>query len=145
MKLIPLKQWICDACGETILNAEDGWLEWYLDRNTSYEAGFRIVHASRLSCRYNERQLEQQNRSPLDLPFSTLIWPDGLGALLYLMEHTNFANHKEFVDIVRRLHVPYYEEARQYWQQAEKDKLFDGSEYTMKALLNIINRYGEQG
>ena len=37
---------------------------------------------------------------------------------------------------------PYYEEARQYWKQAEKDGLFDGSEYTTRALLSIINRYG---
>ena len=144
MKLIPLKQWICDSCGEIIEKPEDAWFEWYLDRNTSSETGFRIVHANRTSCRYDDRQLEQQNKSPLDLPFSTVTWPDGLGALLYLTEHTSFADIKEFIDIVRRLHIPYYEEARQYWKQAEKDGLLDGSEYTIKALLAIINRYGER-
>ena len=144
MKLIPLKQWFCDTCGELISKPEDACLEWYLDRNTSAETGFRIVHAHQPACRYDERQLERDKKSLLDLPFNTVIWPDGLGALLYVMEHTTFASVKDFIDIVRRLQVPYYEEARHYWQQAEKDGLFDGSEYTMKALLSIINRYGEK-
>ncbi len=145
MKLIPLKQWICDSCGGIIEKPEDAWFEWYLDRDTSYETGFRIVHAGQTSCRYDDRQLEQENKSPLDLPFATVLGPDGLGALLYLTEHTSFADLKEFIDIVRRLHIPYYEEARQYWKQAGRDGLFDGSEYTTKVLLSIINRYGEQG
>ena len=144
MKLIPLKQWVCDSCGAVIEKPEDAWFEWYLDRNTSLETGFRIVHANYPSCRYDDRQLEQENKSLLDLPFSAVIWPDGLGALLYLTEHTSFADIKEFIDIVRRLHIPYYEEARQYWKQAEKDGLLDGSEYTTRALLSIINRYGER-
>ena len=27
MRLIPLKQWICDSCGEVIEKPEDGWLD----------------------------------------------------------------------------------------------------------------------
>lgn len=31
MELQPLKQWICDTCGEIIEAPHDGWLEWVTD------------------------------------------------------------------------------------------------------------------
>ena len=48
MKLIPLKQFICDTCGGIINSPEEGWLEWLLDVNTTPHTnyGFKIIHHS---------------------------------------------------------------------------------------------------
>lgn len=142
VKLIPLKQWVCDSCGEVIEKPEDGWFEWYTERDTSLDTGFRIVH-HRGSCMYNDQWLEQQNRSPSDFDLSMVVGHNGLALLLNLMEHKKFRDTKEFIEVFRRLHLPYYEEARHYWDRARSDGFLDGNEYQQNSLLDIIKEYGE--
>jgi hypothetical protein len=47
--LEPLRQWICDTCGEIIQSAEQGYVEW-METNDKMH-GFRIVHHARHSPR----------------------------------------------------------------------------------------------
>jgi hypothetical protein len=148
MKLVPLKQWICDTCGEIIEKADDGWFEWYSDEKTSLETGFRIVH-HRDSCMYNDRVLVMQNRSPSDLNLVNLIGGAGLGYFLFSMElseaknENKLADIKEYIEIIRRLHLPYWEEARLYWDMALTDGSHDGCDFSEDILRSIINEYGE--
>ena len=142
MKLIPLRQWICDSCGEAIEKPENGWFEWYTERDTSLDSGFRIVH-HRGSCMYNDQRLEQQNRSPSDFALSMVLGHNGLALLLNLMERKKFADMKEFIEVFRRLHLPYYEEARLYWNDALRDGFHDGCSFDDNTLLDIIKNYGE--
>ncbi len=93
MKLIPLKQWVCDSCGGVIEKPEDGWFEWYTEMNLSLDTGFRIVHY-RESCMYNERMLGHQNRSPSDLGLATVLGSGGLGYLLLKLELSDKGVHK---------------------------------------------------
>lgn len=52
---------------------------------------------------------------------------------------------KEYVEIMRRIAIPNYEEARRYWAQAEADGVFDGanevSPYTQRTLTYILAEY----
>jgi hypothetical protein len=43
MALRPLRQFICDACGEIIASPKAGWLEWRANADGHLE-GFHIVH-----------------------------------------------------------------------------------------------------
>ena len=53
---------------------------------------------------------------------------------------------REYVELVRRLTIPYYEEARMYWQEALDDGYFtDANEiwiYGTKTLKHLIEEYG---
>ncbi len=146
MKLIPLKQWICDSCGGVIEKPTDGWLEWYTEKDKSLDSGFRIVH-HRESCMYNDMTLNQQNRSPCDLSLSLVLGSGGLGYFLFELELSEkgvhkFASIKELIEIIRRLHLPYYEEARLYWNDALRDGFHDGCSFDENTLLAIIQNYG---
>lgn len=71
--------------------------------------------------------------------------PDGLVSLLSFFDYKDLKDPKEFIEIIRRLHVEYYEEARQYWPVAEEDYFFaDANEvwpYLRKTSLRIIRDY----
>lgn len=54
---------------------------------------------------------------------------------------------RSFAELARRLTIPYYEEARLYWPQAQEDGLFDGANeltmYTNDFCMNLIKKYGK--
>ena len=56
-------------------------------------------------------------------------------------------NFREYTDLLRRLFLPYYEEARNYWQIAENDGEFiESNEVTMYQewkLKEIIEKYSD--
>ena len=53
---------------------------------------------------------------------------------------------REFTELMRRLTIPYYEEARRYWSKAEENNYFDGMNevgiYMPDTLKGIIEQYG---
>jgi hypothetical protein len=57
------------------------------------------------------------------------------------------ADLREWVQLARRLFVPYYEEARQFWSRADEAGLFDGaneiSPYVPENLKRLIELYGD--
>ena len=136
MSLKPLSQFICDQCGLLIENADDGWLEWYDDcENPAH--GFRIVHAGR-RCYYPERA---------DISDNHLIYftgKDGLPILLNLFKRKGVADQNELAEIIRRLHIPYYEEARRYWDRAVSEGMIDNEDYRQAELQAVIKEYGEE-
>jgi hypothetical protein len=88
------------------------------------------------------------------LELHDVLGPDGLAHLLYFLSigplkinagsHTvpRIADMDQFVDIVRRLQTPHYEEARRYFGASEvRDEYADSNEvgpYTQYALKRII-------
>lgn len=148
MKLFPLSQWKCDACGEIIDRPEMGWVEWLAGPTRGTKAhAFRVVHNSS-RCQYPSTGRVH------DIHLVHLLGPDGLATLLALLApggHTGnreegVASLDEWGELVRRLHVPHYEEARQYWADAEADGFFAGpakhAPYSQATLLGILSRYG---
>lgn len=159
----PLQQFKCDKCGSIIQSPREGVLEWTDDKDpiSGYPVAkdFRIVHHNAYS------PLRAQNGRGCTIHFSSSPYLDasldellnsasGTAYLLGMldagpMHNPNAINQvqdvREFVELMRRLLIPYYEEARQYWSQATADGLFDGDSesavYGETRLLEIINRY----
>lgn len=148
MRLQPLQQWKCDACGQIIERPDVGWVEWLAGPTQGTKAhGFRIVHNSS-RCQY------PSNARVHDMHLFHLVGPDGLATLLALLAPGRSAGSRdggvasldEWAELVRRLHVAYYEEARQYWADAEADHFFAEPEqqapYSQATLVRILERYG---
>jgi hypothetical protein len=142
MKLKPLEQFICDECGELINKIEDGWFEW-IDNAGNPIHGFRIVHANGRSPRFknggNCYYPESFNISDLHLDSLTRI--DGPALLLSFFDR-KLDDPKELAEIIRRLHIPHYEEARRYLKRALNEGLIDSKENTQVDLKRVIAEYG---
>lgn len=147
-ELIPLKQWYCDKCGEIIDKEEDGWLEWYheYDDDMVYRSdqGFRIVHHDK-RCMYNSRAMHNANKGVSDMHLEDFTGPNGLANLLSSIELEKCKDNKELIEIIKRLHLPYYEEARRYHDKAEMNGFFDGENEVTRSLvensITVIGRY----
>lgn len=148
MKLLPLQQFKCDACGQIIARPEVGWVEWLVGPTRGTKAhGFRIVHNSN-RCQYPNSGRVQ------GMHLTHLLGHDGLATLLTLIapggrtgnREDGVESLEEWSDLVRRLQLPSYEEARQYWSDAEADGYFAGPNtpalYSQTMLRDILTRYG---
>ncbi len=143
--LEPLNQWYCDSCGEMIETADDGWLEWYHERDEHFNnKGFRIVHHDS-SCMYDTDVMFQQGKSTSDMHLNSFVGADGLVNLLSKIQYKSVKDEAELVEVIRRLHVPYYEEARKLHNEAERDGFFDGenelTRYLTETSKNIVKKY----
>lgn len=154
MNLIPLQQWVCDECGELIEKPEDGWLEWLSSVSHNIPAmGFRIVHhklaSPRGSCYYNDSNKDVNPVFISDGHLDFYLGLNGLATLLtfFLDDKFKAGNPGEVAEIIRRLHLPHYEEARRYFHAAKADDYTYGLNYlaihSQETLRNIIKEYSE--
>lgn len=144
--LKPLEQWYCDHCGEIINTPDEGWLEWYNDYTNNKGKGYRIVHHDK-RCMYNAKQMFAQNKSISDMHLREYIGPDGLVNLLSDIDYGVVENNSDLVEIIRRTHIPYYEEARKYHHIAEQEGFFSGenevTRYLQSTSKDILNHFKE--
>ncbi|WCF11577.1 hypothetical protein NDS46_29975 (plasmid) [Paenibacillus thiaminolyticus] len=139
-----MKEWICDKCGEVIEKAEDGYFEWKKnDADLNY--GFRIVHFK--TCQYNEN-LFAEDEYLQDLQLDEFVGADGLVRLLDLLSKRKFRDINEFLEVFHRLQVPFYEEARTYFEKALDDGYIEdihdrGNKFSHSSIA-IINKYANQ-
>ena len=153
MHLEPLKQWICDTCGEIIQSPDEGYVQ-FIDKNRDGKwDDFVIVHHASASPLANTCYRDGYS----DLNLSAFLGTDGLSNLIGLIDPGEFyfkelrvprtSNFRKWVTLVRRLQTPYYEEARLYFGKAKDDGLFAGvnevAPYKEEFLRNIIETYGE--
>ncbi len=132
--------WDCDKCHQPISCAEHGVLEWTFDREQSRRHGFKIVHHSEYSPvknAFRRNPCSFYGQAPQgDVSLQQLVGPAGLAYLLSFVDQGLFVHAKmrgpevthiwEWAEIVRRLHLPYYDEARQYLdEEKEKGELDD--------------------
>lgn len=152
--LIPLQQWVCDTCGDLIEDPEHGYTEWVRDRvPPQKERGFRIVHHALYSPRKPYRDCYTYHGS--SVPLTDFLGENGMVRILSFLDvgelHATtypgpeVADLREYVEFVRRLRVPYYEEARRYWSIAEADGFFESANeiwpYIPDNLKMLIERY----
>ena len=162
----PLEQWVCDTCGRLIESPDQGMLEWSVDE-LGVASGFRIVHEPGASplpesggtggCQYRTDEVESLH----DWPLSMYLGPAGLSELLTFLDSNpylepdyrgiTFHNGREFANLIRRLHLPHYEEGRLYWEEALADDeeyavyIHEGSgsaPFKIEKLKELIERYG---
>lgn len=132
--IMPEHTWICDRCGQPIEKVEEGWIEWLVlqEGNSSVGKGLRLVHhfqsgsrAALQSCQYNQEQERERDGSHVnDSPLEEFLGPDGLMELLSLLD-LNRLPKAEVLEMIKRLHVPGYEEARQYFDAALHEGVFE--------------------
>jgi hypothetical protein len=145
-KMEPLRQWICDTCHEPV-GPDDGWLEWLEPETGAYD--FRITHHER-KC-----QKHAYHDDVGDMHLSTFLNAQGLQALLSMLDVGPLldpdrtrtpatSDIPSLVEVIRRLHIPFYEEARLYFNAARQDGHFMDNEVIIffpKTCRRIIERY----
>jgi hypothetical protein len=107
----PLKQWYCDCCSER-LETNEGNVEWSRGKKFNEPShAFKIVHR-REECSF-------KGVTPGDTYeyLSNFVGQEGLFRLIKLLERNTETKSKdnyagEIAELMRRLHVPYWEEAR---------------------------------
>jgi hypothetical protein len=158
MKLKPLEQFICGTCGEIIQTPSEGYVLWL--RNESDKSyGFKIVHHSVFSPRKqngNEDCYTYSATNPT-LSLSQFVGDQGIVQITSFLDTGPYhqENYKgpevsdlrEFTELIRRVQIPYYEEARFYWDEAQKDGFFDSMNqvllYLPETLKKLIDKYAE--
>ncbi|MEK5146696.1 hypothetical protein MKX53_06600 [Psychrobacillus sp. FSL K6-4615] len=145
-RLKPKQQWICDNCGEIIESIGNGCLEWWYkgtDLENSLIEDFRIVHHDS-TCMYDPQLIFKKGKQAGSMQIEGLVGESGLVYFLGF-DVSLIKNFTDYQEIIRRLHVSYYEEARLYWHLAEEDNFFEGANYIWPYLpetsLKIIHKY----
>lgn len=123
--LIPLRQFVCDHCKQ-IAQVNESVLEYYYDVDYDTEGidfvetitGLRIVHATN-ECTYSE---DFGKTVGTVVSIGIFTGDEGFANLIALMEDEK-ASTVEVLEIIKRAHLPYYEEARLH-----KDKIDKASE-----------------
>jgi NAD-dependent dihydropyrimidine dehydrogenase PreA subunit len=153
--LEPLKQFYCDTCGNIIEKPEDGWVEWIgksIDgKKVNYD--FRICHHKR------ECQIMIEEPYLKDLPLVSFIGEKGIIRMLNFIDigktfesDENYSgpflkNFRQYTEFFRRLTIPYYEEARIHWADAEYDGEHSGqnevSLYLPDRLKRLVEKYAK--
>lgn len=139
----PLKQWICDVCDEEIDQPTEGYVIWKYDDKRRM-CDIKIIHQGRCD----------QPQHPASMSLDRFLGIDGLNYLLAMIDigpikhrlgensGQNFSDNEEFVDFIRRVQIPYYEEARRYFNEPTVLHLHeDGNElspYLPESLQRII-------
>lgn len=144
-KLKVKEQWICDVCGKVIESDRDGMLEWdkyFIENDEIAQDNFRIVHGRWIvGCK--------DNRSKNKLADGHLHWftgSDGLNKILSMLQRPNL-DQAGLIEIIKRLHVDYYEEARTLFGIAIEDEYFDyddGEHIPQDDLIRLIRKYSEK-
>lgn len=141
----PLQHWYCDVCDGKIEDVESGYVIW---RSTGLGyRGFKIVHQSKCD----------SDSYPASAALKNFIGSSGLNYLMSFLSPgplmtrnrggtPSVTDFDEFSDFVRRVQIPYYEEARRFFGIEEVINHFcDANEvypYTPDVLKSIIEQYG---
>ncbi|WP_157885542.1 hypothetical protein [Acetobacter ascendens] len=152
MSHTPLTAWRCDKCGEAV-NAENGWLEWESDEGNG-PRNFHIVH-NKNECFFHTRSPSRRDHH-LHYFLGTkgqqyllkLLYPGTFFMSHFTRGDWDYPNIPDFAEIFRRLHVPYYEEARIYFETAYSEGEMDGAnESTITSsdfCKDIFSKYREK-
>lgn len=165
--LKPLTQFYCDTCGEIINSPEEGWIEWISKYDETKQRdeihSFRIVHHyshSPIATETNEGCYKHTwTPGKSDAHLHHFISEDyKMANILRFLDigpyhdpdykGTGLTDMRQYVETVRRLTIPYYEEARQYWNEALADGFFnDANElwiYGVNNLKRLIETYADK-
>lgn len=146
------KKWICDTCGKEV-TADNGIVEWItLYNNGSYKGKeLRIVHGTD-ECAYNEKVLDtgrKESSSERDLCF--FLGADGLMDLLSMVSD-DILPKEEVLEIIKRIHISGYEQARLYFDEAISEGVFEPNtkpnyykQSDIKAVLKFIKKKNKNG
>jgi hypothetical protein len=148
------RHWYCDKCQERIEDAKQGSLEWVYDRDSGNNA-FNIVHAPNSARKGHKRGCFMFTKSSgrMDNHLTEFVGVSGIVRLMAPLDegfrNPDFqgseGNIQEWLQIFRRLHLPFYEDALRYWDEAKEDGFFDDDNecwnYLPSTLKGLIIKY----
>ena len=152
-----LKEFTCDYCERLIKDPSHGRVEWESETVGTpphkKNGGFKIVHHITHSPLDNENGCYHYQAKGLAL--TMFLGPDQIHRILRFLDMgpihepvysgPGIKDMREYVEFTRRLTIPYYEEARLYWDQAVVDGYFNGQNeikvYQPDNLKRLIERY----
>jgi len=157
-RLIPLKQWICDDCGELIEQPEHGYVEWQYDRESNTKHKFRIVHRGDHSPKKPKDCFYSNAERGGDTAMDSVLGDTGRVYLTSWLDpgeeftgvnRRSVKSLREWVVLFRRLQVPYFEEARLYFDRAVNDGRLGGANEIYfylpdHGLKDILEEYAEE-
>lgn len=139
----PLTCWYCDVCRQPIERAADGYVIWKSNtEGDGKDHSFKLVHQGKCDLKDHG----------LSAALTDYLGHDGLAKLTAMLstgpvmsQPTNGVRSlDEWVDLVRRLQTPHYEEARRRFHEEQiRDDLADSNElypYMQVPLKSIIQR-----
>lgn len=152
----PIEEFYCDTCEQIIDGNENGYVEWLSfleDKETNLVNGFRICH-NKENCFIHSSTFGHSS-----LPLTEFLGKNGHILLLKMIDigpfhepkysHPRIKDFREYSEFFRRLTIPYYEEARQWWNEAINDGYFDEigevSIYMPERLKAMIEHYTNNG
>lgn len=156
MALVPLKQWYCDRCGRLIDDPEQGWVHWRCDDDRNV-FDIEILHHLTASPRGGQRGCYPVHLDS-DMPLTAMLGPRGIVELLSMVDAGAYhdpdgrnvgkvTDLRNWTEVFRRLHLPYYEEARRYFDQARHEGDLEGMSevalYAEDTLRRLVDEYGD--
>lgn len=140
----PLGLWYCDVCGNLIEPPQKAYVIWKSKGKVAKD--FKIIHQ-------NQCDLHDHNAS---IPLDNLLGLDGLTYLLAFLSvgpiHHNSTTSREpqiedfeaYVDLVRRVQIPYYEQARRRFRDRRiLENFYDSSEAASYRVSAVRFLHGE--
>lgn len=151
----PLKQWICDVCGKVIEKPKDGYVVWGENEQGQIDK-IRILHKNK-HVDGHVTGCDHDRRYSMSLPIESFLGDDGKVLLLSLIDpgpdfreeyRDHIADMRLFLEFFRRVQLPYYEEARIYWDKARSDGYFAGANeiwsYLPENLKTLTEEYSAE-
>lgn len=127
-----LNTWICDSCGGAIEKAEDGWVEWINLGISKPGRDLKLVHRTgtgphkdKGGCMFNQRaEFAKDEGTVADLHLTAYLGSDGLMNLLSFISESRLPT-QQVLEMIKRLHIPGYEHARQHFRAAINAGVFE--------------------
>lgn len=155
MALLPLQQWFCDRCGDVIEKPGDGWLHWRDDAAKGVHT-IEILHHLRASPRGGAHGCYPESMDS-DMHLDVMLGARGIAHMLAKVDVGEYHDRdgqslgkvdlRNWTEIVRRLHIPYYEEARRHFREARSNGDLDGINevalYLEDTLKQIVEDYAD--
>jgi hypothetical protein len=126
--------WRCASCTLLVTRIEDGWVEWLACEEAGKASlrGLRLVHRREASpksggCQYDMRAEFNNDGSIVEgLSLERFVGPDGLMlSLSMIASQPNSA--EEIIELVKRVQIPGYEQARELFPSAIENGLLSPS------------------
>jgi hypothetical protein len=149
--------WICDTCGQRIKNAGEGWLEWLSrsdeGRRKIIARELHLVHHAMYSpfakteqdCYFNEEQeVAKDGSTSSGSHLENFLDDDGLTELLAILGD-GFELQDKLLEVIMRLHIRNYEEARPNLERARSEGIIEPNMregfHLQQELKTVIEHY----
>jgi hypothetical protein len=127
-----METWICDSCGGLIEKPDDGWVEWISLGSSKLGRDIRLVHKfgavsgnKKDRCMFNGRaEFAKDGGTVADNSLTGFLGTDGLMRLLVFISESELPT-PDVLEMIKRLHIPGYEQARKHFKEAINAGVFE--------------------